>query len=114
MTAQTPHPIEPEDIKAGQVVEGVQVVDGAQWTVRMRVAERSAACLWSTEGGGLVGMVGMAWTLIEDVPDPDAELIEAIVQALRTTPLTCSEEEDARAALAAIRETHDITPRAES
>ena len=62
------------------------------------------------------------WYLIER-PDPDEALIEAIARALANTYGASSntrehigavDVEAARAALAAIRETHDVTPRGES
>lgn len=83
-----PRPINPEDVRVGMVVER-RKGDAAY---RDRVQR-----------------------LIEDAPapvDPDAELVERMATAIDAEP-GFNVSDMAHAALAALRETHNVTPRAE-
>lgn len=107
-----PRPITREEMREGQVVERAT-------TGRYRVGPTPA-------GGTLLNHLSAQvsdWYLIEDAPDPDAEVVEAIARALAEDdgrPLEdCADEVqeqyrgNARAVLAVLRERCDITPRGE-
>ena len=111
-----PRPINPEDVRVGMVVER-RKGDAAY---RDRVQRVSGGLIdgdlnrpyvwmpWQAKGG---------WSLwlIEDAPapvDPDAELVERMATAIDAEP-GFNVSDMAHAALAALRETHNVTPRAE-
>ena len=110
MTA-LPRPITREEMREGQVVERTTTV---RYTVHHRPDGTNLNHLTTQQGG---------WLLIEDAPDPDAEVVEAIARALAEDdgrPLEdCADEVqeqyrgNARAVLAVLRERCDITPRGE-
>lgn len=129
MTKRTP--IDPVDIRVGDLVERrctypdgitrtrvrgvVAEIDANAATLRFRIAD-----MWSGRAAGST----VTWYLI-DRPDPDAALIEVMARAAEhyDMPSEPWDEahpntrraylEQAAATLAAIRETHDVTPRAE-
>lgn len=107
MTA-LPRPITREEMRPGQVVE-----ERSRWAV---VPDATA--------NHLQGRGAATFYLIKDAPeDPDVALVDALAEAIAADdgrPLeTCADESveqyrgNARAALAALRERCDITPRGE-
>lgn len=90
--------------------------------IELRYRYEVASTASSIEGHDL-DWQGAEWWLIKDAPNPDAALIDALAEAIAADdgrPLeTCAEESveqyrgNARAALAALRERCDITPRGE-
>ena len=117
--AQEPRPIKPEDVRVGMVVER-RKGDAA---VRDRVQRIDGDLIMGVIGAYLwmPGYEVIDWTLwlVEDAPepvDPDAEALDQMAQAMAN--LVGSDDADewvpwAEVALDALRETHDVTPRAE-
>lgn len=104
-------PIDPADIRVGDLVEQ-RFDDG---TVHIRRRFTAAAMDDETPCGIYADKMGCAyfggeWFLV-DRPDPDAALIERVVAEIDGFPFESTTEADARAVLAAIRETHDIVPK---
>lgn len=127
-----PRPIEPEDVRVGMVVErrkGESYVGGRVKSIdRSCIGLGASVVAWTF--GGIFGHYGWSLWLIEDAPapvDPDAAAIEVMARAAHE--LNCAQgwydwdehgesaremwRKDARAVLAALRETHDVTARAE-
>ena len=113
-----PRRIEPEDVRVGMVVERRK--DDAAMRDRVHLIDNALIgltgfCLWMPEYAD----VGWSLWLIEDAPepvDPDAEALDQMAQAMAN--LDGSDDADewvpwAEVALDALRETHDVTPRAE-
>jgi hypothetical protein len=124
-----PRRIKPEDVRVGMVVERrkgeaahrdrVHLIDNA-------LIGPTGFCLWIPEYADK----GWSLWLVEDAPepepvDPDADVIERMAEAMwriEEKPPTDYDgavddpegwQELAHAALLALRETHDVTPRAE-
>ena len=116
---QEPRRIKPEDVQVGMVVER-RKGDAA---VRDRVQRIDGDLIMGVIGAYLwmPGYEVIDWTLwlVEDAPepvDPDAEALDQMAQAMAN--LDGSDDADewvpwAEVALDALRETHDVTPRAE-
>ena len=113
-----PRRIKPEDVRVGMVVERRK--DDAAMRDRVHLIDNALIgltgfCLWMPEYAD----VGWSLWLIEDAPepvDPDAEALDQMAQAMAN--LDGSDDADewvpwAEVALDALRETHDVTPRAE-
>ena len=112
-----PRPIEPEDVRVGMLVER----RNGECYVGGRVESIDGSGIW-------LGKIAIAWIfgakyaergwslwLIEDAPapvDPDAELVERMATAIDAEP-GFNVSDMAHAALAALRETHNVTPRSE-
>ena len=111
MTA-LPRPITREEMREGQVVERTTTV---RYTVQH--GERSGDNATLSHPSAQVS----DWYLIEDAPDPDADLVATLARAIEASDEATPYAEDvaeanarvARAALAALRERCDITPRGE-
>ena len=121
-----PRRIKPEDVRVGMIIEqrnGVCIMRGRVVAVEDGVFQCEVAWLRTENEPN-----GWSLWLIEDAPapvDPDAEAIEAMARVAHDQ--NCVEGDwdehgegtrqawrsDARAALAALRETHDVTARAE-
>ena len=110
-----PRRIKPEDVRVGMVVERrkgdaayrdrVHKIDGE------RIVGINGAWLW------IPGHADIGWSLwlVEDAPepvDPDAELVERMARAIDAEP-GFNVSDMAYAALRALREIRDVTPRAE-
>ncbi len=106
-----PRQIKPEDVRVGMVVECRDlvrvtavhsgIIEADRWEEFMADAE-SETC-------------ERQWWLIEDAPepvDPDAELVERMARAIDAEP-GFNVSDMAYAALRALREIRDVTPRAE-
>lgn len=122
-----PRRIEPEDVRVGMVVERRK--DDAAMRDRVHLIDNALIgltgfCLWMPE----YAAVGWSLWLVEDAPapvDPDADVIERMAEAMwriEEKPPTDYDgavddpegwQELAHAALLALRETHDVTARAE-
>ena len=109
-----PRPIAPEDVRPGMIIErrkGDAVVrDRVQRIDGVLIDGTDWPCLWMPRHGR-----GWSLWLIEDAPapvDPDAELVERMATAIDAEP-GFNVSDMAHAALAALRETHNVTPRAE-
>ena len=123
-----PTRIDPADIRVGDRVERVYVCGDHETIERFEVkatAHRtvsSGAIGWSTTAPSF----GTAEWYLLDRPDPDAALIERVAEAICNddhsqetsfgwavvgVDTKDSYRDNARAVLAAIRETHDITPK---
>ena len=114
-----PRRIKPEDVQVGMVVErrkgDAAVRDRVQRIDGDRIMGVIGAYLW------MPGYEVIDWTLwlVEDAPapvDPDAEALDQMAQAMAN--LVGSDDADewvpwAEVALDALRETHDVTARAE-
>jgi len=117
-----PRPIKPEDVQVGMVVErrkGESYVGG-----RVKNIEEQASRI-ETDAGVIAwrslyaSAHGWSLWLVEDEPapvDPDAEALDQMAQAMAN--LVGSDDADewvpwAEVALDALRETHDVTARAE-
>lgn len=112
-----PVPIAPADIKPGQVVEGTrQAMGGVTHAIRLTVAalthfeEGEAPTNITAVGGGTVLVAPYDWFLIEDVPDPDADLIERVRNLLfDLNGSIIGWHARAEKVVAEIRTTHNIT-----
>ena len=108
-----PTRINPADIRVGDRVERVYVSGDHETIERFTVesvahrAVSSCRLTWDIEAP----RVGTAEWYLLDRPDPDAALIERVVAEIDGFRFESTTEADARAVLAAIRETHDITPK---
>lgn len=114
-----PRRIEPEDVRVGMVVERRK----GEAAHRDRVQQIDGELIVGTDGAWLwvPGNADGGWSLwlIEDAPepvDPDDEALDQMAQAMAN--LDGSDDADewvpwAEVALDALRETHDVTPRAE-
>lgn len=113
-----PRRIAPEDVRVGMVVERRK--DDAAMRDRVHLIDNALIgltgfCLWMPE----YAAVGWSLWLVEDAPapvDPDAEALDQMAQAMAN--LDGSDDADewvpwAEVALDALRETHDVTPRAD-
>ena len=120
-------PIDPADIRVGDLVERrCTYPDGTKTRHRGVVLDANNACfdLGKFHCFTAASEVPTDWYLIER-PDPDKALIEAMAQAGQHADMPDSPWDEigdgtrtvwlyiAGAVLAAIRETHDVTPRAE-
>ena len=112
-----PRRIEPEDVRVGMVIEqrkGVCIMRGRVVAVEDGVFQCEVVWLRTENERN-------DWSLwlVEDAPapvDPDAEALDQMAQAMAN--LDGSDDADewvpwAEVALDALRETHDVTPRAE-
>ena len=125
-----PRPITPEDVRVGMIIERRK----GECYVGGRVTSIDGSRTWL--GAGVVAWVfgakyaerGWSLWLVEDAPepvDPDADVIERMAEAMwriEEKPPTDYDgavddpegwQELAHAALLALRETHDVTARAE-
>ena len=108
-----PRRIEPEDVRVGMVIEqrkGVCIMRGRVVAVEDGVFQCEVVWLRTENERN-------DWSLwlVEDAPapvDPDAELVERMARAIDAEP-GFNVSDMAYAALSALRETHDVTPRAE-
>ena len=117
-------PINPADIRVGDRVERVTEQRGVETIIRCVITRLEGGIIFAG-GLGWGVLAGGQWYLL-DRPDPDAPLIERVAEAI------CNDDhsqetsfgwavvgvdtkdayrDNARAALAAIRETHDIVPK---
>ena len=125
---QEPRQIKPEDVRVGMVVERRK----GEAAHRDRVHRIDGELIVGTDGAWLwvPGNADGGWALwlVEDAPapvNPDADVIERMAEAMwriEEKPPTDYAgavddpegwQELAHAALSALRETHDVTPRAE-
>ena len=113
-----PRQIKPEDVRVGMVVErrkGDAAMRDRVHLIDNALIGLTGFCLWMPEYAD----VGWSLWLVEDAPapvDPDAEALDQMAQAMAN--LDGSDDADewvpwAEVALDALRETHDVTPRAE-
>ena len=112
-----PRRIEPEDVRVGMVVEqrkGESLLRGRVIAIEGGTIECEVAWLHTEDERD-----GWSLWLVEDAPepvDPDAEALDQMAQAMAN--LVGSDDADewvpwAEVALDALRETHDVTPRAD-
>ena len=116
-----PRRIKPEDVRVGMIIERRK----GECYVGGRVKSIDGSRIWLGAGvvawvfGSICGNYGWSLWLVEDEPapvDPDAEALDQMAQAMAN--LVGSDDADewvpwAEVALDALRETHDVTPRAE-